>query len=90
MRWITALLTTPIVAGVVIAIRFTGALQLLEWSIYDQYFQLRPPEPADRRIVLVTIDESDISTLGQWPLPDATLAQLIRNLNQHPIGRAHV
>ncbi|MGD1857780.1 MAG: CHASE2 domain-containing protein [Leptolyngbyaceae cyanobacterium] len=76
-------MTTPIVAGVVIAIRFTGALQLLEWSIYDQYFQLRPPEPADRRIVLVTIDESDISTLGQWPLPDATLAQLIRNLNQH-------
>ncbi|EKU97331.1 putative transmembrane sensor domain protein [Leptolyngbya sp. PCC 7375] len=83
MRWIAALLTTPIMAGVVIAIRFTGALQLLEWAIYDQYFQLRPVEPIDERILLVTIEESDISRLGQWPLSDATLAQLIRNLRQH-------
>ncbi|MEM8612317.1 MAG: CHASE2 domain-containing protein [Cyanobacteria bacterium P01_H01_bin.105] len=83
MRWIAALLTTPIVAGVVIAIRFTGTLQLLEWAIYDQYFQLRLTEPIDERILLVTVDESDISTLGQWPLSDATLTQLIRNLNQH-------
>ncbi|NEZ67048.1 CHASE2 domain-containing protein [Leptolyngbyaceae cyanobacterium CCMR0082] len=83
MRWIAALLTTPIVAGVVIAIRFTGALQLLEWAIYDQYFQLRPVDPIDERILLVTIEESDISRLGQWPLSDATLAQLIQNLRQH-------
>ncbi|MEM9485426.1 MAG: CHASE2 domain-containing protein, partial [Cyanobacteria bacterium P01_F01_bin.116] len=83
MRWIAALLTTPIVAGVVIAIRCTGALQLLEWAIYDQSFQLRAAESIDQRIVLVTIEESDISALGQWPLSDAVLAQLIRNLNQH-------
>ncbi|MBT9316001.1 CHASE2 domain-containing protein [Leptothoe spongobia] len=83
MRWIAALLTTPIVAGLVVAIRFTGALQLLEWAIYDQYFQLRATESIDQRIVLVTIGESDISALGQWPLSDATLAQLMRNLNQH-------
>ncbi len=83
MRWIAALLTTPIVAGTVIALRLTGALQLLEWAIYDQYFQLRPTESIDERILLVTIEESDISALGQWPLSDATLAQLIRNLNQH-------
>lgn len=83
MRWIAALLTTPIVAGIVIAIRFTGALQLLEWAVYDRYFQLRLPEPTDDRIVLVTIGESDINQLGQWPIADATLAQLIRNLNQY-------
>ena len=83
MRWIAALLTTPIVAGVVIAIRFTGALQLLEWAIYDQCFQRRPTESIDERIVLVTIDESDINALGQWPLPDTVLAQLVRNINQH-------
>ncbi|NEQ53960.1 MAG: CHASE2 domain-containing protein [Leptolyngbya sp. SIO3F4] len=83
MRWIVALLTTPIVAGLVIAIRFTGALQLLEWAMYDQYFQLRATESVDERIVLVTIDESDINALGQWPISDATLAQLIRNINQY-------
>ncbi|MEO1402345.1 MAG: CHASE2 domain-containing protein [Cyanobacteria bacterium J06635_1] len=83
MRWIAALVTTPIVAGIVIALRSTGALQLLEWAAYDQYFQLRPQERIDERIVLVTIEESDINKLGQWPLSDATLAQLIQNLNQH-------
>lgn len=83
MRWIAALLTTPLVAGVVIALRFTGALQLLEWAVYDQYFQKRPTEAIDDRILLVTIDESDISSLGQWPLSDATLAQLVRNLRQY-------
>lgn len=83
MRWIAALLTTPIVAGVVIATRSTGALQLLEWAIYDRYFQLRAAEAVDDRIVIVTIEEADINALGQWPLSDATLAQLIRNLNQH-------
>lgn len=83
MRWIFAILTTPIVAGLILAIRFTGALQLLEWAIYDQYFQLRATESPDERIVLVTIDESDISTFGQWPISDASLAQLIRNLEQY-------
>ena len=83
MRWIAALLTTPIVAGVVIAIRLTGAIQLLEWAIYDQYFQMRSIEPVDDRILLVTIREADISNLGQWPLSDAILAKLIRNLDQH-------
>ncbi|MEM9165135.1 MAG: CHASE2 domain-containing protein, partial [Cyanobacteria bacterium P01_F01_bin.4] len=83
MRWIAALVTTPLMAGVVIAVRFTGALQLLEWAAYDQSFQLRPREVIDERIVLVTIEEADIGELGQWPLSDATLAQLIRNINQH-------
>ncbi|MEM8810418.1 MAG: CHASE2 domain-containing protein, partial [Cyanobacteria bacterium P01_G01_bin.38] len=83
MRWIAALITTPIVASVVIAVRFTGALQLLEWAAYDQSFHLRSREAIDKRIVLVTIEEADIGELGQWPLSDATLAQLIRNLNQY-------
>lgn len=83
MRWIAALLTTPMVAGVVIAIRLTGAIQLFEWAIYDRYFQMRAMEPIDDRILLVTIQESDISNLGQWPLSDAVLAQLMRNISQH-------
>ena len=83
MRWIAALLTTPMVAGVVIAIRLTGAIQLFEWAIYDRYFQMRAMEPIDDRIFLVTIQESDISNLGQWPLSDDVFAQLMSNNSHH-------
>ncbi|MGD1896190.1 MAG: CHASE2 domain-containing protein [Phormidesmis sp.] len=83
MRWSIALVATPVVAGLVIASRCTGALQLFEWATYDRYFQHRPAEAVDKRILLVTIDESDIQALGQWPLADATLAQLVTVLKQY-------
>ncbi len=75
--WITA----PCVAGVLIGIRFTGGFQLLEWATLDQFFSLRPPEPADSRLVIVTIDETDIDRHG-WPLSDASLARVIKQLKQ--------
>lgn len=54
----------------------------MELVALDQMFRLRPFEPADPRIVLVTVDESDIKQLGQWPMSDARLAQLISLLKQ--------
>ncbi|MEM9089225.1 MAG: CHASE2 domain-containing protein [Cyanobacteria bacterium P01_F01_bin.53] len=82
MRWFAALIATPLVAGVVITGRFTGALQLFEWATYDQSFQQRPTETLDDRIVLVTVDEDDIRELGRWPLSDATLAELISRIDE--------
>jgi|GEM_PF-753652 len=81
--WIALLITAPVVAGLVIAVKLTGFFQLLEWAIYDQFFRLRPTEPIDERILIVTVDESDINYLGKWPIPDANLARLINILNQH-------
>ncbi|WP_199296764.1 CHASE2 domain-containing protein, partial [Leptolyngbya sp. FACHB-711] len=54
----------------------------MELMALDQMVRLRPSEPADSRIVLVTIDESDIQQLGQWPMSDAVLAQVISSLKQ--------
>ncbi len=54
----------------------------MELVALDQMFRLRPFEPADSRIVLVTIDESDIKQLGQWPMSDAVLAKLISSIKQ--------
>lgn len=54
----------------------------MELTALDQMFRLRPFEPADSRIVLVTIDESDIQQLGQWPMSDAALTQLILSIKQ--------
>jgi adenylate cyclase len=81
--WMAVLITAPAVAGLVIAIKLTGFFQLLEWATYDQFFRMRPPEPVDERLLIVTIDEPDITYLKQWPFSDATLARLIKTLNQH-------
>ncbi|NET58900.1 MAG: CHASE2 domain-containing protein [Symploca sp. SIO2E6] len=76
------LITASWVAGSVIILRLIGVLQSLELATLDQLFRLRPAEPIDERILIVTIDESDINYLRKLPIPDATLARLIKNLNQ--------
>lgn len=76
-RWRGVLITVPCIAGSLLILRLTGALQFMELMALDQMFRWRPPEPTDPRIVLITIDESDIKQLGQWPMSDAVLARLI-------------
>ncbi|HEY9834760.1 MAG TPA: CHASE2 domain-containing protein [Stenomitos sp.] len=76
------LITASSVAGVLIVLRLAGVLQLLELVALDQFFRLRPLEPADPRIVIVTINESDIKKLGQWPMSDAVMARLLLTLKQ--------
>ncbi|MEH1851184.1 MAG: CHASE2 domain-containing protein [Nostoc sp.] len=81
-RWSGVLITVPSIAGSLLVLRLTGTLQLMELIALDQMFRLRPSEPVDSRIVLVTIDESDINQLGQWPMSDAVLAHLISSIKQ--------
>src|SRR5919199_869425 len=79
-KWRAVLIVAPSVAGLAIAVNSAGLFQLLEWSVRDQLFRLRPREAIDPRIVLVTIDESDIKKIGQWPVSDAVLAKTIEKL----------
>ncbi|OUL24618.1 adenylate/guanylate cyclase domain-containing protein [Nostoc sp. T09] len=81
-QWRGVLLAVPNVTAVVIALRFTGLLQLLELAALDQFFLLRPQEPVDERIVIVEINEPDISKLKQWPISDDVLAKVLDNLKQ--------
>jgi PAS domain S-box-containing protein len=81
-RWRGVLVTAPSVAGGLLILRLAGTLQFMELVALDQMFRLRPIEPADSRIVLVTIDESDIKQLGQWPMSDAVLARTISLIKQ--------
>ncbi|HEY9883524.1 MAG TPA: CHASE2 domain-containing protein, partial [Thermosynechococcaceae cyanobacterium] len=81
-QWRGVLVTVPSITGGLLLLRFAGALQLMELVALDQMFRLRPVETVDPRIILVTIDESDIKQLGQWPMSDATLARAIRLLKQ--------
>ena len=68
------------VTGFILLLRFTGILQSWEWNVLDRFFRWRVADAQESRIVVVTIDEEDIKTVGQWPIPDATLATAIKNL----------
>lgn len=72
----------PIVSGLVISMRLAGWLQLLEWAALDTFFQLRPLEPPDEKIVIIGIQESDIQKLKQWPISDQILANLLNKIKQ--------
>ncbi|HAX78072.1 MAG TPA: transmembrane sensor domain-containing protein [Cyanobacteria bacterium UBA11372] len=81
-QWRGALIVTPCVAGITIAIRLLGWLQPLELAALDANFRLRPLEPKDERIVIVSLEESDISTLKKWPISDAILARVLTKIKQ--------
>ncbi len=78
--WQIVLMTAPSVTGLVIALSFFGIFQWLEWVALDYFFRLRPQEAPDERIVIVSINESDIDQLGRWPISDAILAQLLEKI----------
>ncbi|NES83561.1 MAG: CHASE2 domain-containing protein [Moorea sp. SIO2B7] len=81
-QWWVVLVTTPTIAGLVVAVSLTGWLQLLEWAALDLFFRLRPPESSDSRIVIVGINESDIQEIGKWPISDEILAKLLNQLKK--------
>ncbi len=78
LEWREILVIALIVSGLVIVGNITGAFQLLEWVTIDQFFGLRSSEPPDNRIVIVTAGEADIKAVGQWPMSDLTLTQLLK------------
>lgn len=62
--------------------RASGSLQRLEWNLFDQFFRWRPLVEVNERVVIVTIDEPDIQTIG-FPISDDILAEAIRNISRH-------
>ena len=79
-HWRGVLTIAPAVAGLVAFGAQAGTFALLEWATLDRFFQLRPAEPNDSRIAIVTISEEDIANLGQWPMSDRVMAKLLKNI----------
>jgi len=74
----TGFLVSILVSLAVLGLRGCGNLESLELAAYDWFIRLRPSDAQpDPRIVLVTITEQDIQTLGSWPLSDDVLAQTL-------------
>ncbi|MEC4819577.1 MAG: CHASE2 domain-containing protein, partial [Scytonema sp. PMC 1069.18] len=55
----------------------------MELGMLDRFFLARSPAPVDSRIAVITIDESDIKQVGQYPLPDQILARAIKRLKSY-------
>ncbi|MEG4391303.1 CHASE2 domain-containing protein [Microcoleus sp. BROC3] len=63
--------------------RLTGALQFLELVTFDRFLRLRPAEPMDERIVIVSITEGDIQRARTYPIPDREIADLLKRLQAY-------
>jgi CHASE2 domain-containing sensor protein/serine phosphatase RsbU (regulator of sigma subunit) len=86
-QWQGTLIVTACIAGLTIGGSHAGIFRILEWLALDQFFLIRPQEPLEKRIVIITIDEPDIKYVKQWPMSDQVMSQLIRNINtQQPRG----
>ncbi|WP_322745450.1 sensor histidine kinase [Plectonema radiosum] len=78
--WLRATSPGIIVLVGVILIRIIGGLQPLEWMFLDTMLHLRPKEQIEERVVIVGIDEEDIKYVGQYPIPDGKIAELLTKL----------
>lgn len=81
-QWRGVLIAAPIIAGLVIILRLAGWLQIWELMALDRFFQLRPAELPDKRIVIVGITESDLQKLKTWPFTDAVIAELLEKVKR--------
>ena len=82
-KWLTALSIATCISSLSIAITYSGIFQSFELFALDVWFRLRPQEAKEKRIVVVTIEESDIEQLGHWPMSDRILNQLITKIARH-------
>jgi CHASE2 domain-containing sensor protein len=75
-------LASVAVTFLVMGTRYVGILQPLELGAYDYLIQQRPPELIDERILVVQVTKEDVAE-HQYPLEDATVAQLLQKLKQY-------
>lgn len=94
-------MTAAAIAAAVLGVRAVGLLQSWELASLDLFFQLRPQEAIDDRIVIIGVREQDLQRYG-WPLADQTLVQLLKKVNaaqpkaigldlyrDFPVGQGH-
>ena len=83
------IITSSVASLLIIILRLSGFLQLLETKALDLFFVHRARESHDQRIVLITLLEKDIQSLQEYPLSDrilGTLLEKIRIQNPNVIG----
>ena len=79
----SVILTSVVVTGVVVGLRYLGTMQGMELGAYDRLMRSRPDESQDDRLLVVGVTERDIQTRKEYPIKDETLAQLLEKLQQY-------
>ncbi len=86
-QWQRWLCWSLAIACLVVTGRSFGLLQIWELKTLDALMRLRPEEPPDPRITIVTVTEADIqaqdSAERRGSLSDTALAQALQKLKQH-------
>ena len=81
--WSVGTLPGIVAIGLIVLVRLSGALQLIEWVTFDSFLRLRPSEPIDERIIIVGIDEANIQRIRNYPIPDREIAKLLKTLQKY-------
>jgi CHASE2 domain-containing sensor protein len=77
-----------VVIGLIMSARLSGLLQFFEWISLDYFLRQLPEESnhkgaVDDRIVIIGINDRDIRQIGNYPIPDADMARLLRQLQTY-------
>jgi len=82
LRLLVEWIAVTVMTCAIIALLFLGEVtQRLDNVVYDSLVGLAAPSPSDR-ILLVTIDDASIATLGRWPWPRDVHAQFLQRLSK--------
>lgn len=87
LKPVRVLLSSAIVTGLVMGVRWLGWLQPWELQAYDQLMRSRPTEAPDQRLLIITIAEEDLQLPEQQQrkgsLSDLALIRLLDKLEPH-------
>ncbi|MDB9315473.1 adenylate/guanylate cyclase domain-containing protein [Spirulina sp. CS-785/01] len=76
-------IATLAVGGSLLGIRHFGGLESRELALYDQMVRWHHHGDPDPRFLVVGVTEADLRNQQQWPFSDATIAQLLKQLQAH-------
>ncbi|MGC1310216.1 MAG: EAL domain-containing protein [Phormidesmis sp.] len=77
--WLTGLIITALLLG----LRQIGGLQSLELLVFDRMVRGQADRGPDPRLLVVELTEEDIRNLGEWPMSDQAMADLLNALQVH-------
>jgi diguanylate cyclase (GGDEF)-like protein len=78
----TVMLASVAISSLTIGVRQAKVLQSLELNAYDQMLRLQSQTTPDPRLLIVAINEADINKHQEWPVSDATITQLLKQLQK--------
>ncbi|MGB7380414.1 MAG: CHASE2 domain-containing protein [Rivularia sp. (in: cyanobacteria)] len=80
----TVIFSSVIITILLMGLRWLGIMQPWELRAFDFLMQKMPVEKADKRILIISADEEDISSNKYgYPIPDKTLSQLLEKINTY-------